>query len=69
MNKSLVPVILDHNQKRVEQKIQKGKERQHRVSALKWSDQNIVKSAEPQRISLKVPSGSFIVPKLSSNPL
>lgn len=37
----LVPVILDHNQKRIQLKQEKIKNKQHRISALKWSDTNL----------------------------
>jgi hypothetical protein len=39
-NKILVPVVLDHNQKRIELQQQKIKKKQHRISALKWADPN-----------------------------
>ena len=37
----MIPVILDHNQQRLQLKQQKIKNKQHRISALKWADQNI----------------------------
>lgn len=45
LNKILVPVILDHNQKRIEQKQLKIKNKQHRISALKWADPNLLRNA------------------------
>jgi hypothetical protein len=45
-NKALVPILLDHNQRRVEQKQQKIKNKQHRISAVKWSDPNMAQLAE-----------------------
>jgi hypothetical protein len=68
-NKSLVPIILDHNQKKIEQQQQKIKNKQHRISALKWSDPNLlVKEIEKSKYD-SIPSASFIVPKLNINPL
>lgn len=37
----MVPVILDQNQQIIHLKQEKIKNKQHRISALKWSDQNI----------------------------
>ena len=42
-NKALVPIVLDHNQRKLEQKQAKIKNKQHRISALKWSDPNVGK--------------------------
>ena len=68
-NKALVPVILDHNQKRVVMRQENIKKKQHRISALKWSDQNISHTPENISKNFKMPSVSFIVPKLNTNPL
>ena len=76
-NKVLVPIILDHNQRKVEQKQQKIKNKQHRISALKWSDPNIIGkdlnnldfTEKKKSKSSLLPEASVIVPKLNINPL
>ena len=76
-HKVLVPVILDHNQRKVEQKQQKIKNKQHRISALKWSDPNVIKDLNNLDFTEKkkkskaslLPEASVIVPKLNINPL
>lgn len=53
LNKILIPVILDHNQKRIEQKQLKIKNKQHRISALKWSDPNLGNKPNPTGTNFK----------------
>lgn len=75
MTKTLVPIILDHNQRKIEQKQQKIKNKQHRISALKWSDPNVSNELDKldfttkKRKSNLLPEASVIVPKLNINPL
>lgn len=68
-NPVIVPVILDHNQQRIQQKQEKIKNKQHRISALQWASPSANSLPSLEDPLMKDPELSFLTVKQDINNL